>query len=45
MSDDYCYECDTVTAWSNEQCTGCGRTWGYPLDEQPQTNRATNWRG
>lgn len=32
---DYCYECDKVTRWSTEQCSGCGRMWGYDLETSP----------
>lgn len=32
---DYCYECDKVTEWDDEKCTGCGRTWGYDKGEGP----------
>jgi hypothetical protein len=29
---DDCYECDRLTVWDGEVCTGCGRTWGYDAD-------------
>lgn len=32
---DYCYECDKVTEWDDEVCTGCGRMWGYDKGEGP----------
>jgi len=26
---DFCYECNEVTRWNGEICTGCGRQWGH----------------
>lgn len=32
---DYCHECRRVTLWRGEFCRGCGRQWGYDLEDKP----------